>query len=631
MYVYLIAPTAILLALYIGFWPKRLPMRAYVWLLAVDLAMTVGEYFSGYFPTINLLFWIFIVVFAIVVRVIRMLLNRSLTLLAGNRTLAIILAVVLFLIALAVLGGFAILLAVIAFAVYQSSRRKKGSRSVSAKSPFDSVRDALAKLGPLTLLVIAAVLAIIVSLGATAVARGFVAATTYHEQAGLVQAQTTATLPLVNDVDIPIVEHTNAAILLANVIGGLGPQYHVSNEGLALVRFHGQLVWTAPLEFNNGLIWLTKRTSPGYVWTSASNPSAKPTLVLGNHYLYTPQAGLWDNLQRILYQHYPEYYLGTTDWEIDPSGKGYWITSLYKPAPGLTSLVTRVMVGSAMTDPTTGTTVMYPLGKQPTWVSQVVGPEFAQNEADRYGWDRAGFIAATFTHQNATIPVHSTPYNVLLDNGALGWEIPMSSPSNTDNSLAGLLLINAETNQVTFTSFTGVQNDMAASQRINGATINSTLSAGRPLLYNWAGALAYVAPIVNSSGIVQEVAVVDPHNTVQPIVASNLPGAMSNWQSYLASGDIGLSPGNKGTGLKTVTGTVERVATFLTSSGSSGSTVKENWLFLIHHQAYTADMSISPNVIPFVQAGDHVTITYVPSDIPYSITAITDQTLQKKP
>ncbi len=632
MYVYLIAPTAILLAMYIGFWPKRLPARAYLWLVVVDLLLAAGEYFSGYFPVINVLFWIYIVLFAIVIRLVRIVMEHSTSFLAKNRMLTIILLVILFIVALSFLGGFAIVLAAIAFGIYQTTQ-KRGPRKTGqgAYAAMEGLRNALARLGPFTMLLIAAIFALIISSGASAVASGVVAATTYQKQAALVNAKTTSTLPLVNATDIPIVEETNASIVLANSIGGLGPQYHVSNQGMALVRYHGQLIWTAPLEFNNGLIWLTNHSTPGYVWTSASNPSAKPNLVLGQHYYYTPKAGFGLNLNRVLYQHYAEYYMGTTDWEVDPSGQGYWITSLYQPAPGVTGLVTKVMVGSAMTNPTTGATVFYPLGKQPSWVSQIVGPEFAQNEANRYGWDRAGFIAATFTHQNTTQPVHSTPYNVLMDNGALGWEIPMSSPNTTDNSLAGLILVNAETNQVSFTPFTGVQNDMAASQRINGATINSTLRSGRPLLYNLANALAYVSPVVNASGIVQEVAVVDPHNTVQPIIASNLADALSNWQSYLASGDIGLAPGTKNTGLKTTTGTVLRVATYLTSSGSSGSTVKEFWLFLIGHDSYSADLSVNPNAIPFVKPGDRVTITYVTGSTPYTITSIKDITLNQSP
>jgi hypothetical protein len=632
MYVYLIAPTAILLAMYIGFWPKQLPPRAYVWLVVIDILLAVGEYFSGYFPTINLLFWLFIIVFVIVIRLVRIVIEQSMTYLAKNRMATILLLVVLFVAALAVIGGFAIVIAALVFGYYQSTL-KKGPHKVgqSASASINGLRAALAKLGPFTMLVLAAVFALIISLGASSIAQGIAAATTYQAQANLVNAKAITSLPHVNATDIPIVEKTNASIVLANAIGGLGPQYHVSSQGLAIVRFHGQLIWAAPLEFNNGLIWLTKHASPGYVWTSASNPSAKPNLVLGQQYYYTPQAGFGFNLNRVLYQHYPAYYLGTTDWEVDTTGQGYWITSLYKPAPGLTGLITKVIVGSAMTNPTTGATIYYPLGKQPAWISQIVGPNFAQNEANRYGWDRAGFFAATFTHQNTTQPVHSTPYNVLMSNGALGWEIPMSSPNTADNSLAGLILIDAESNQVSFTPFTGVQNDMAASQRINGATINSTLSAGRPLLYNLANALAYVAPVINSSGIVQEVAVVDPHNTVQPIIAGGLADALSSWQSYLASGDIGLTSSSKGAGLKTTTGTVLRVASYLTSSGSSGSTVREYWLFLIGHQAYTANLSINPSVIPFVKPGDRVTITYVPGSAPYSITAMTDITLSHMP
>jgi hypothetical protein len=59
--------------------------------------------------------------------------------------------------------------------------------------------------------------------------------------------------------------------------------------------------------------------------------------------------------------------------------------------------------------------------------------------------------------------------------------------------------------------------------------------------------------------------------------------------------------------------------------------VREYWLFLIGHQAYTANLSINPSVIPFVKPGDRVTITYVPGSAPYSITAMTDITLSHMP
>ncbi len=633
MYVYLLAPLALMLAIVVGFGPKRIPARAVAWMAATVLALAALEYLAGFFPPINVLFILFIILLAAMLRVIRIVMEHSVPRIMNNRILMIALVSIVVILAMAVFSGGAIILALVAWSVYRSTKRPRGPRPVSQTDGisafWDNARKAMNALGPLSLVIIGTAVALVLSGVIAGALTKVAAATTYAPQVTLVKARVTNTLPAVNVSDVPIVERANAALVLSNSIGGLGPQYHVSNQGLSLVRYQGQLVWTAPLDYNNGLIWLTKHTTPGYVWTSASNPSAKPALVLGQSYQITPNAGFGYNLGRVLYQNFPTLYIGTSDWELSPQGKGYWVTSLYAPAPGLAGLVTHVLVGSALTNPTTGHVIFYPLHSQPGWVSQIVGPNFAQNEAQRFGWDRAGFVAATFTHQLTTEPVHATPYNVLLGNGGLGWEIPMTSPSSVDNSLSGIILVDAETNQVTYTAFTGVQNDVAVTQRINGATLNSTLSAGRPLLYNVAGALGYIAPVINQSGIVQEVALADPHNTTQPIIASSLTSAFAAWQSYLAGT---ATPGTAVPGLVHLTAYVTRVATSLESSGASGATVKEYWLYLINGQAFRATLSLNPNVVPFVRPGDLLSITYIKdSGSPATLQSITDQTLLRAP
>lgn len=632
MYVYLLAPILVTLAVILGWGPRRMPARGYAWIAAFVIVMGIVEYFAGIFPAITIPFLLSMAVLAITVRLSHMALEKSFPRLATNKPLLYVLIAVAVILLISVFSfGGVFALAFIFFPLWQNMRRR-GQRSQNAGTynplaGWEGARKAIARLGPLALLTIGTGVAVIVAAIITSAASGLAAIATYGPQVSLVAARQTTTLPSINVTDVPIVERDNAALVLANAIGSLGPQYHVSDRGLALVRFHDQLIWTAPLDYNNGLIWLTRHTSPGYVWTSASNPSAKPAIVLNQAYTITPDAGFSYNLGRVLYQHFPTYIIGTSDWELSPDGEAYWVTSLYRPAPGLSGLVTRVITGCALTDPTTGAVTYYPLGEQPNWVSQVVGPNFAQNEAERYGWDRAGFLASTLTHQMATQPVHATPYNVLLGNGGLGWEIPLTSPNAGDNSLSGIILVDAETNAVTYTPFTGLQNDISIAQRINGSTVNSTLTAGRALLYNIAGSLAYISPVINESGIVQQVAIVDPKNVAQPIIASNMSDALAAWQSYLISSGAG-NP-NAPSLIVTVKGTVQRVATLLESGGGSGSTVKEYWLFLIDGRAYRASLSLSPNIVPFIHTGDHVTVTYIRgSTTPVPIQSISDQSLQ---
>ena len=632
LYVYLLAPLLFMAAVVIGWGPRRIPARAFAFMAGIVLAMGAVEYFSGFFPALTIPTLLFFALLTVLIRLVRLVLERSFPLLAKNRMALYILlaaAAPVLLMLFSVGGLFPLML--IAVSIYQiSKRRKMGPRSVDAPDSFERMRRSLRALGPLSLLLVGTAVALVATGIMAGVATGVAAAVTYRPQVALVRAKVTNTLPPISVTDVPIVERSSASTVMGNAIGTLGPQYHISQRGLSLVRYRGQLVWTAPLDYNNGLIWLTRRVAPGYVWMPANNPSQRPSLVLSQPDIITPQAGFSFNLTRVLYQHFPTLLIGTSDWELSPAGRGYWVTSLYTPAPGLASLVTRVLVGSALTNPVTGSVTYYKLGSQPSWVSQVVGPNFAQSEAARFGWDRSGFIRATFTHRNATQPVHLTPYNVLLGNGGLGWEIPMTSPNATDNSLSGIILVNAETNAVTYTPFTGMQNDVAIAQRINGATINSTLSSGRALLYNIAGVLAYIAPVLNQSGIVQQVAIVDPKNVAQPIIASNMISALANWQAYLAGN--GTAAGSGPFALQTLTGRVQRVATYLASSGASGATVNEYWLYLIGGRAYRASLSLSPDVVPFVKPGDVVTVRFLKgAGSPVTLESITDSTLSTPP
>lgn len=641
--VYWIAPLLFIVAMTLGWLPHRLSVKGYGFLVGFVFLFGGIEYFIGYYPAINARFELWLALFIGTLLLVRVLGDQTEKVLKKTSFLwkrtNLFLLLFLFLPFLGPSIGILLPLALVGWALYRRMNQKKGAKphftvvggeggsggSFSARVVRSLWPTISQKALPLMQLSFYTFLAFLVASVMEPILVGAAAVTTYPQQASLVKAIKVKTLPQINVSDVPVMARRSALAAFQNVVGNLGSQYHVSQQGMALVRYKGQLVWTAPLDFNNVLIWLERGSTPGFVWMRANSANSHPHLVVNQALRITPRAPLYDNLNRILYQHFPTLIIGTSDWEISPHGHGYWVTSLYKPAPGLDAVVTRVMVGSAVTNAVTGQVRYYPFGKQPSWVSQVVGPGFAQSEAARYGWDRAGFFQATFAHAHATQPVHAVPYNVLLANGGLGWEIPMTSPSSSDQSLSGMILIDAETNKVYYTSFTGVQNDIAISNRIDGATVNSQLHPGRALLYNADGHLAYIAPIENRNGLLQEVAMVDPTNMSAPILAPDLGQAEQSWLNYLQGNGKSIS-GKASMGH--FSGIVQRVAAVMQTQGTgSAATLRQIWLYRIGTHAYEVTLNVAPNTVPFVQKGDKVKGTYTGSQAPFKIVKLTDLSL----
>lgn len=422
-------------------------------------------------------------------------------------------------------------------------------------------------------------------------------------------------VPAVNGQNLPIVPETSALAKLQNAIGSYGTQYRVGS--VHIERYHGALYWIGALDFRSGYFrWLHLHSTPGYVMVSATSPDAVPVLRTGFRLVYTPNAMWNENLYRHVWFSYPQYRIGSADLETSPAGQPYYAVSVYNLVQEGAFFQN---AGVILVDPQTGSMTFYKVGQAPPWVSQVVGPNTALAWARAFGLDHSSPTQVVLGQAPVMVPV-GNPAGVTGPEGTLYWYIGMTSSSSSDQSLTGYLMIDAENGQIHwYSEGNGLQNAAAVGSLVDGVLQNRRLSAASPLFYNVDGRDAYIVPVVNTAGKMEEVAIADARNQATPVVATTLDQVLPLWQQYLAQGNIQPGVGSVARARKT-TGTVYRIA-------PAGSGMYD-FMLVGSHSLFSVTTGVYPYA-PLVQSGDTVTLSYTvfPGSPLKTVDRMTDRSL----
>ena len=145
-------------------------------------------------------------------------------------------------------------------------------------------------------------------------------------------------------------------------------QFDVSNQ-YTQINYNDEIIRVTPLEYNGIIKWFTNRKNGVTGYISVNSTTGKSRVVkLKNGMKYVPSALFNENLYRKLQFSYPTFNFESVDFEIDNSGKPYWVASVIKyTGVGLK----RDVSGVVILDPVTGKSKYYDVKDVPKWVDHV--------------------------------------------------------------------------------------------------------------------------------------------------------------------------------------------------------------------------------------------------------------------
>lgn len=406
---------------------------------------------------------------------------------------------------------------------------------------------------------------------------------------------------------IVLVPESVARSRAAQSIGQVGAQCSLGK--LFLSRSANDFVWAGVLE---PMSFFKRDAACGYVTLSATDPT-RPATFHSMHLAATPEGFFGRRLDRVVRSQDPTALIEEASFELDETGHPYWVVSLGERTVGVMAqglTIDRVL----LIDAQSGAAKEYPLAATPEWVDQVIPAAIAAQRVTDWGALSGGWwntVTSQTGVRQLTDATSGTDGMLLVsdEKGRLQWFSGVTSPSATDASLIGYVMIDARTNAGRFVPLDGLGTEDAAQEAAKAAFKAESFTPGYPLLYRLFGEETWIVPMLAKGGD-------GVTNTFTGVVLVNgqatavgrgksLQEAVNAYRTALTrQAGANLSGGAE---MQTVKAKVERIGSFM-QEGQTTFVLQltgQSRLFL-------APAGVS-NQLAVTAAGDQVEVTFVDS------------------
>jgi len=405
--------------------------------------------------------------------------------------------------------------------------------------------------------------------------------------------------------------------------GALGSQFELDTNYMTLQRINDHLWWVVPLDFRGWFVWRAVDGSPGYVMVDAQDPRAKPKLVLGRKFRYTPGAYFGDQIKRHIWSHgYLDKGLTDFSFEIDEDGKPWWIVTVYKPSIGFSG---PKVLGVVQLDPETGEITFHETGKVPEWVDRVFPSDFVVEYANDWGKYWKGFWNHLTDKDNirmvADVPGKSDIWIVYGSDGEPYWCMGITSSNQGDAALVGLLYVNSRTGKAHYYKMAG-QSEAKIIQMISNETKFMNTHPARLYLFNIEGRPTWFSTLIGDSGAFKGVALVDAE-TREVFFGPDESTAFRKREARQWQGTGKVDPSSTPAVEETAKAKVLRIGCPVIDGGTICFMVLENGLHLTGNGKLVIRLSQTRD-------GDEVEVRYVKTDDvtqPFGLVDVTNRTV----
>lgn len=317
---------------------------------------------------------------------------------------------------------------------------------------------------------------------------------------------------------IALMDTASARMLGDREIGALSDvvsQFDVSNDYIQ-IDYNGKPVKVSALEYAGFFKWMNNKEGvKGYVTVDPVSMSASFEKSEGMKYI--PSAYFLEDAKRHIWLEYPTLMTENLHFEIDESGKPYYVASIVDKTISLFG--GKTVIGCIVLDPVSGETVRYDVADIPRWIDVVFYGDLICEQYNWYGMYQNGYMNSLFakkgckqvtTYSSEDDSSDETPisdYGYVAKDGDI-WIYTGVTSVNGDSSNIGFLLANERTGESRYYAIAGAD-EKSAMAAAEGEVQEKGYQASFPSLINVEGNPTYIMVLKDSGGLVKLYAAVN--------------------------------------------------------------------------------------------------------------------------
>ncbi len=319
---------------------------------------------------------------------------------------------------------------------------------------------------------------------------------------------------------IALMDTASARMLGDREIGALSDvvsQFNVSYD-YTQIDHNGKPVKVSALEYAGFFKWVNNRNSgtKGYVTVNPVSMSA--SFVKSDGMKYVPSAFFSEDALRYIRKAYPTLMLDNLHFEIDESGKPYYVASVIERTIGLFG--GKTVSGCVVLDPVSGETEKYDVADIPNWIDVVFYGDLICQQYNWFGMLQNGYLNSLFAKKDCkqvttyylgdeelTDEAPVSDYGYVAKDGDI-WIYTGVTSVNGDSSNIGFLLANERTGESRYYQIAGAD-EKSAMAAAEGEVQEKGYQASFPSLINIDGHPTYIMVLKDSGGLVKLYATVN--------------------------------------------------------------------------------------------------------------------------
>ena len=352
---------------------------------------------------------------------------------------------------------------------------------------------------------------------------------------------------------VPRLDKDSSNMIATRALGELSDyvsQFVVNSYYSTQINYKGTPVRVQSLDYGDVFKWLknTKEGIPAYIIVDMTTQKAE-TVRLEEGMKYSPAEHFNEYLIRHVRFKYPSLILGDPSFEIDETGRPFWIVPVLDKTIGLfggTDVIGAVIVDSINGDTTLVSTSLDGTTKLPTdkfvtdkefqWLDQVYSAYIVNQQYNYYGKYNNGFWNSIIGQEN--VKITSSGYNYLALNDDVYMYTGVTSISS-DQSIIGFILINQRTKESVYYQQAGALEETARTSA-QGKVQEKGYIATFPILLNVSGEPTYFMALKDSSQLVKMYAMVNVEQSTVVGVGNTLAECTENYAAELKSNGVNV-------------------------------------------------------------------------------------------
>ncbi|MBQ2775246.1 MAG: hypothetical protein IJF40_05095 [Clostridia bacterium] len=342
---------------------------------------------------------------------------------------------------------------------------------------------------------------------------------------------------------IALMDTASAQMLGDREIGALSDvvsQFDVSYDYIQ-IDYNGKPIKVSALEYAGFFKWINNRDNgvKGYVTVNPVSMSASFEQSEGMRYI--PSAYFFEDAYRYIWLKYPTLMIDNLHFEIDESGKPYYVASINEKTISLFG--GKTVTGCIVLDPVSGETVRYDLKDIPNWIDVVFNGDLICEQYNWFGMFQNGYLNSLFgkkgckqvtTYTSDDENSDETPacdFGYVSKDGDI-WIYTGVTSVNGDSSNIGFLLANERTGESRYYSIAGAD-EKSAMAAAEGEVQEKGYQASFPSLINIDGHPTYIMVLKDSGGLVKLYAAVNVEQYNLVTTAATQAECISKYKSIL--------------------------------------------------------------------------------------------------